>query len=301
MGKMFGLRFCWFGLSVVGALVACTEGPGRDPIIRDTGVVVDSGIFDLGFYDSGVERDAGPSDVPVGVNDSGVPDQYPFTGVFGIIGSPDLLYAREVNGRIHLLVARFPYTYDGTISESGEVDAVSTEMTLGGCLVARIRGTYDRVNAIYDLVHETCNENNQPLSSTMRGGFDLNFDPDRSGVYRLDVRVVADFNNCYPQPGPTIRVLWALNFFGTGQAVLWAVDDLFETRPAAFGIRTNRDAFTATQRVSTNGASPSYASSGVFTQVGATEPEVVIRRDIQDPDLGCAFSIEAIGVRIDSP
>lgn len=298
MGKMRGLHLGLFGLL---GLLACTQGPGRDPVLRDTGVVIDSGVFDLGFYDSGVDRDTGPSDVPVGVNDSGVPIQYPFTGVFGIIGSPDLLYAREVNGRIHLLVARFPYTYEGTISESGEVDAVSTELTLGGCLVARIRGSYDRVNAIYDLVHETCNENNGALSSRMQGGFDANFDPDRSGVYRLDARVVADFSNCYPQPSPSIRVLWALSFFGNGQAVMWAVDDLFETRPAAFGIRTSRDAFTVTQRISTSGASPSYASTGTFTQIGATEPEVVIRRDIQHPEVGCAFSIEATGVRIDSP
>lgn len=279
---------------------ACTEGPGRDPVIRDSGVVTDSGIFDLGFYDSGVDRDAGPSDVPIGVSDSGVPPEYPFTGVFGILDSASLLYAREVNGRIHLVVDRFPYNYDGTISPEGEVDAVGPELTVGGCLVARIRGTYDRVNALFELLHETCNQNNQALSSTMRGGFLEDFDHNYSGVYRLDAQVVFDPNHCYDQPAPTIRVLWALDFFGTGQTVLWAVDDFFDYPATAFGTRTSATAFVATQDLS-SGSGQSFASSGSFTQVGAFEPEVRIRRDVFNPDRGCSFSVEAIGPRIDSP
>jgi hypothetical protein len=282
--------------------LGCTEGPGRDPFYADAAVVRDATPMDLGFFDSGQFRDAGPEDVPVTVADGGLLPDAPFTGVFGILNSSSSLFAREVDGRLQLIVDDFPYTYVGTITPDGVVNTQSPELTRSGCLVATISGTYDRQGAVFNLEHRTCNAQNDPLSSTMTGGFVENYLPQYSGVYSVDARVVADLQGCYDAPGPVIPATFALSVVASGRTFFFAVDDLVEGNAVAFGTTTSQGAFQLMQHTSAGGNGRTFVLSGTLSRLTVSDPWIVeLDRGVWDPVEDCPFTIEATGTRIAFP
>ncbi len=281
-------------------LAACGPGVGRPAMIFDAGERAEAGPIDADvFPDANVVRDAGRGDVGLFVPDSGDTTRFPFTGVFGILNASESLFAREVGDRLMLIAGRPPYIYTGTIDEDGNVDTTSGQLTRSGCAIARITGTYDRVAATYQLLHETCSSvDGTPLSSTIRGGFSQDY-AGASGVYDLTATLIIDLNGCADnnQPQP---VRFGVDLLSDGSVVVFAGIDVV-SEPGVYVGRLTGSGFSAIQDLDVGG-SQQFAMSGTFMQANANQPVMLSgERDVYSPEGGCTYRIMFDGARAESP
>lgn len=278
---------------------ACSPGPGRDPVFRDAAVVLDAAPADSGAFDAGDRRDAGVRDANVVLPDAGPPPSYPFTGIFGVFDSADPIFAREVNGRLNLIVGRMPYSYVGSITEAGEVDLVSPELTRGGCLEARILGSYGRSDTQLALQHRSCNAQGQAISSNLRGAFADDFDPRRSGIYRLEGQVVLNTPPCWTGNQAGNVVFYGVSFTGDGSVAVFAAHDVIDEPAVYVGRTTGPNGFAAIQIASAASGAPQFSLTGSLEQVSVNDPLVLrLERDVYDPVRGCAFRMVLVGQRV---
>lgn len=279
-------------------LIACSDGPGRRPESLDGGVIEDARPFDATSFD-GSAFDTGVTDGTIGLPDAMPRGTSSFTGVFGILNAQEALYAREVHDRLNLVIGAFPYDYIGTISSAGMVDVSSQELTRSGCARARVTGSYDRASGTYLLLHETCNSQGAPLSSTIRGGFVDDFDRGRSGIYDLRATVRANPGNCYVGPAENVLVRYAFSFLRSGAMAVFTAEDLIPTPAHYEGAASSDGSFSAIQRIDASATTEHVAMSGRFEQLTTHDP---VRfsglRDAWDPIKRCAFTITLEGVRI---
>lgn len=285
---------------LVALAAACSPGPGRDPVYPDASIRLrDAAAADAELQPDATIPDVGPYDGAVELPDAGPPPSYPMSGVFGFFDGSGKLYAREVDGWLSLYLGDFqavtstPYHYTGTISEDGEVETVSAELMGRGCKSARIYGRYDRASANFVLTHETCNQSGQPLVSGLTGGFEVNFDPARSGIFELQATVTGT-GGCWE--GPTSAVVrYGVDFIATGAMSVFCADDLLGFQQFYLG-QGDREAFSALD------SSFGMAITGAFTMVTALDPvRLRAERDAFDPVTGCGFHISLDGVRVELP
>ncbi len=283
------------------ACAACTQGPGRTPIFPDTGVEEDAGprdatIFDAAPVDTGQDYDAGFQ-----VTDTGPKMSFPFTGVFGILNSSSPLFAREVDGKLSLVVSDFPYVYTGTIANDGTVDTTGTSLMRAGCAVAKITGKYDRDGAQYVMTHRTCNAQGAPLVSTIMGGFTQNFVESVSGVFELRITVMSNPNGCYSgQDGALVR--YGFDFLPNGVVQIFTAEDVISTPAWYEGQSAGDGSFSATQKLTPQDPNPTTSMMGQFTQPTANDPlRFSGNRDIYDPVKMCGFSVLLSGTRTIAP
>lgn len=282
---------------------ACTPGPGSPPSYSDAAVRFDGGLKDADpAAADALPRDAGEIDAEISLRDSGRPAEYPFSGVFGILNSDDPLYAREVGGRLNLVVGVFPYIYVGTISPTGAVDVTSHVLVRSGCAVARIRGTYDRASSAYALVHETCNSRLMPIESPITGAFAADFHAARSGTYELTATVVQDLRGCFTGTSSIHVVRYAFSFLGSGDVAVFTADDLIEPPAWYEGLADEEWAFAAISQYEGSRTTRDVSLSGWFTQATENEPlRFTGLRDVYDSNRDCVFSVTLDGTRLSSP
>ncbi len=277
---------------------ACSPGQGRDPIFADAAVYPDAGFRDATPFPDAAE-DAGLPDSAVGLPDAAVVPEYTFTGVYTVLGTGDRMYARELGGKLQLVIRDWPYVYTGTIDASGAVNTTSIELTAAGCAIATITGAYDRVTATYLLEHRTCSVDGNALLSEIFGAFENDFATGVSGEYELAAAVM-DARNCWSGPltGHTVR--YGFSFFGGAVAVFTAYDMIAE--PAFYaGTAGPEFDFSALQRIDSD---PEVVTSlrGSFSQPTANDPvRFTGIRDVFDRTLGCFFTITLDGVRVQGP
>jgi hypothetical protein len=284
--------------SVIAALVACSPGVGRPPLVEDASVARDALPKDAEPEPDAEPRDMGPSDIGVFVPDSGVVPSYPFTGVFGILNDNEQLYAREMDGALMLVVGSHPYIYTGTIDADGNVLTSSALLERSGCVLARVTGTYDRTAATYMLRHETCSVQGGTIDGTIRGGFDRDYVA-QSGVYALTATVTIDLNGCAPVPLRT-DVKVGVNILSDNTVAAFTGVDLV-SEPGVYLGRSTGGGFSATQSLDRD-FTQRFAMSAVFSQVSVNDPLVMAaERDVFNPDGDCTFRIAVTGERTLAP
>lgn len=281
-------RLAWVLGAVV--LVACGTNPGAPAVFEDAGAPPE----DLGPPDLGVGPDAEPyevGDVAIGVTDFGTPVLYPFTGVFNAFGVDGPLIAREIDGRLALLVEQAPYFYHGSIDASGQVELRSAPLSRSGCPASSITGAYDRVGATFDLLHTTCGQTGQPIQSRLRGGFSSDFTTDVSGIYEGQVISVTDPDGCSAGIDNTF-MKWGLNVLPDGRAMLVSLVDVIDEPYAFLGrISSGSLALVATLQVGQTAQQMSF-SGAASVPVAMMPASLVGQRNLWRPELGCAFSLQ---------
>jgi len=282
--------------------VGCSPGVGRDPVFPDAMVRLEAGVIDVGPADAGV-KDSGPQDVPVFLPDSGPAPSFPFTGVFGILGDPSPLFAREVQGMLHVVIGDFPYTYIGTIDEAGQVDLRSAELAGSNCTQARITGTYARADALHDLLHQTCNAQGGPVSAEIRGGFNGDYDARVSGEYEVEVTVTGDVSNCFGLGTIPDKGAWGVSLLPDRTIAVFTARDPVGPAVAYFGrAETDLSGFSALHHLDASGTGTQFAMTARFEQPSALDPmQIVGTRDLILPDLGCTLSASFVGTRVTAP
>lgn len=280
---------------------ACSPGQGRDPIYTDASVYPDAGFRDATPFPDASD-DAGAPDSNVGLPDATILPEYDFTGVYGILDAQDRLFARELDGKIQIVIRSWPYVYTGTIDADGVVNTSSVELTAAGCGIATITGEYDRPSATYRLEHRTCSVDGTPLLSEIVGGFQNDFNTAISGEYELAAAVMDVGNNCWTGPTTGLTVRYGFSLFDGAVAVFTAYDVIVE--PAFYGGVSGPGPdfdFSALQRIDGN-PEIETAIRGGFSQVTALDPvRFVGIRDVFDRTKGCSFTITLDGVRIQGP
>ena len=296
-----------FALIVVSAgTVACSTNPGRPPAFADATVrqdsePTDSGSVDAGFYD------AGPIDSAIGLPDATPPPSFPFSGVWSIDGDSALLHAREIAGRLAVIVGAlpaFPYVYTGTISPSGEVLARSNILERSGCPQALLTGRYDRSNARFSLRHTSCRADGSPFTADLVGAFIQDHDLALSGVFDLQAMVVSDPTSCFAEgPGP-FNVFYGISFY-TPARLVWVTTlvDVVDDPVVHIGRYDPTDgAFATLAQAFAQPGQFDTAFSGGFMQLSANDPlRFSGLRDILISRTGCAFQIAVEGVRVVLP
>lgn len=282
---------------------ACEATPGRTPIYPDALVREDAGFLDAVFPDARV-FDGGFDDSDVALPDSGRPADYPFSGIFSILGDANKLYAREVRGRLHVVVGGHPYTYTGTITPEGNVDLTSAPLLRSGCPEARITGYYERPASVFFLNHVTCNSNGDRVEGMLRGGFDSDFNSIASGIYELRMTFVQSFQvpNCYLGPPDPGVLYWGVSV-GPGNVVsVFTAHDV--VAPTWFGGNGDQAGnFVGIEQLYTqpSGLDPSLRGAFLFGAAINDPVRIAIDRDYYDIARLCSWRMRVEGVRITSP
>lgn len=282
-------------LPLLLALASCTPGPGRQAMYLDAEVHPDAFFpdarADAGFADTGVP------DSSISLPDGGPLPQYPMTGIFGIVGDRSPVYAREVNGRLNLVIGAPPYIYTGTIAASGAVRLESRPLAFAGCQGASVTGTYDRSAAFYVFRHDTCGGNGARLNVELRGGFDSDYDPRVSGVYEVSANVSLDAQGCARTVGERL-VRWAINVIpGSNAASVFTAVDAFEEPTLYLGTFTS-----ANGNVTVLDPTFNVSLTGSIVQPTANDqPTFRGRRDVVNPERGCSYTVTFEGHRIAFP
>lgn len=284
------------------AAAACSPGPGRDPVFPDAGARPEAGPIDAGAPDA-APRDAGPADVPVFLPDAGPSPAFPFTGVFGILNDGAPLFAREVGGRLHVVVGDFPYSYLGTIDPEGQVELGGPPLAASGCPEPGLSGRYSRPDTLYDLVHASCTPRGEPFTAALRGGFEADFDPRVSGEYTVRVEVTSDVTGCVGLGPVSEEARWAISALSDRTLVVFTADDPL-AEPAAYFGRAQPDfsAFAASQYLEASTGGPQVSLQGRFVQASVNDPlRVEGTRDVHRRETGCTFSARFEGIRVAAP
>lgn len=291
-------RFGWVVL-LVGA--ACSPGPGRTPVYPDAAEPHDSGLGDARPRPDSGPPDAGVPDSSIALPDTGRPPDYPFTGVFSVLGDTNKLYAREVNGKLSIIVGTIPYSYVGTISEAGRVEVRSAVLERSGCAQATITGDYERPTAAFFLDHVTCGAGGQPLQGMMRGGFDADFDLGLSGIYELEATLFQNEQGCFTgDPGPT-TVRYAIDILAGSNvmSVFTAEDVIPSTTLYAGNVNAGDLGFSTVEQLFSAPGPFDVGMTGRFTITSAIDPvRLTAQRDVFDPRGNCSFTIVVDGLRI---
>lgn len=284
-------------LGLVALAAACSPGPGRAPVFADAAVRPEAGVIDAGFFDSGV------NDAAVVPFDAGPPPEFPFTGVFGIVDDANPLFAREVQGQLHLVVGAFPYTYVGTIDEAGRVDVSSAELAGSGCTINGITGTYARTDALYDLQHVTCNARGETVESRLQGAFTADYDGTWSGAYAVRMEVVTDVMGCLGLGALEDPGLWSLSLLGDGSVAIFVAEDPLAAGVVYFGrARPDRTSFTALQHLDANANGPQVSMQGMMALPMNDVPASFSgRRDVFLPETACTVSVAYVAERVAAP
>lgn len=280
-----------WGVAALLGLLACSDGPGRDPIFEEVGPRPDAVSRDAEVGPDRLPFEAG--DVAIGTTDFGPPPNFPFTGLFRAFDG-GLLWAREVDGRLALTVGTEPYVYQGSISPAGEVRLVGEVLQRSGCGSAELTGRYSRADATFDFDHRTCGQDLQPLQSRLQGGFLENF-AEPSGIFEGDIVNIIDPGGCARGLPNRLRVRWGFDLAADGEVRLTTLVDPVD------------EAFFYTGRVTAGGFSllapvallPDRQAVSAMGEVAAPvagQPATLrVRRDVWRPS--CIFAIEAVLTR----
>ena len=217
--------------------------------------------------------------------------------------SPASLFAREVQGHLHVVIGDFPYTYLGTIDEAGRVDLFSPELSASGCPEPRLTGTYSRPDALHSLLHETCNARGEPIRAELRGGFVADFDPRLSGEYEVEMQVTSDVTGCIGLGPVPERGRWGLDLLGDATLAVFVAEDPVGPPAVYFGrAQPDLSAFTATHHLDATANGPQVAMQARVEAVSANDPvRLVGSRDVFLPATGCTFSVGFEATRVAGP
>lgn len=296
-----------WGALAIAVVFGCSPGPGRDPEFPDGGPVRDVGPRDSGPGRDAGFRDGGPRDANVMLRDGGPQQEYPFTGVFEIYDSAQQLFARELDGKLMLIVGGPPYIYTGTIDADGDFDLTSPGLTASGCNNPRITGSYERTSTLYVISYRSCNAQLEVFETQLRGLFANDYDHLRSGTYEVDATIFANITNCWGGDTTTSGWRWAASFLDAGNTViLFAATDFVDVPNVYIGTyESGSYAFRATHHVTANSNGEGYAMSASFSQPTLNDPLVMSgQRDVYDatgPIGPCFFTVNFGGPRVASP
>jgi hypothetical protein len=291
-------------LAALGAS-ACSPTPGRPPAYPDA--AADAEPMDAPPPEPNPDAsvyDGGPSDIATVFPDAG---NYPFTGLFGVPGigpfPMHVLFAREVDGKVNLLVDTLPYNFFGTITPDGQVTASSDLLERIGCAGASLTGNYDRSTAFYSLQYQACNAQGQTFSTNIHGAFGAAFAPG-SGVYQVAAAINLDNSGCYQGPQPIPTLTWAVNFLpGSNNLQVYTAEDLI-AQPALYtGNYDTMSLQAATlERVEAQPSGNDVALTGQIVQITANMPPSLNGvRDVFDFNRNCGFRIQFQAVWTSGP
>lgn len=282
---------------------ACSPGVGREPMFRDAGPGRDGGFRDAGPPGDGGDRDGGARDGNFGTRDGGPPPVFPFTGVFEIYDSAQQLFAREVDGRLLIVVGGPPYVFTGTIDEDGVVDLTSPSLDASGCNRPRITGTYERTSTLYELQYRACNERLEVYETELRGLFANDYDHQRSGTYEVTSNVTSNVTGCWSGDQTVSGSLWGVSFLADRTAIVFTGRDLVAIPNVYIGSsQAGTFTYDATHKVTADATGEQYAISGRFERVTLNDPLMMFgERDVYDTDGACFFRVQFVGERIASP
>lgn len=291
-------------------LVACVPEPGRLPNYPDADPL-DAGQMD-GFEIRDVRYDppdTGPVDSAIGLRDTGPPVSYPFTGVFVMNGSSEKLYAREVSGRLSLIVGSSPNEYIGLIDQNGNVRLGSEILNRTGCATSSITGVYERATAFYTLQRTGCDGSGQPFNQDLRG----NLVPDPrddyesaySGVYQLELTVMFNPGGCFEGPmGPYTKRYGLSILPGATGVVVFTGEDIIGHPVNYIGVidTQNLSIFANHRPFGAPNANVDVALTGQIAQFDPMGvPQFSGQQDVYDFDKQCGFSLVFSGERVDRP
>lgn len=301
--RMERRTFVIAGSALVSLAAACTDGPGRAPMFADAAEPRDLGFEDARTFADARVPDAGMPDSAVELPDTGRPPDYPFSGIFSILNDANPLYAREVQGRLHLVIGGHPYTYTGTITPSGRVDLVSPVLLRSGCAEARITGDYERPVAAFFLTHVTCNAQGQRVEGQLRGGFTSDFNPFLSGVYQLEIQRVVQPSPCYFGPALPQPALYGVSVAPPNLVGIFTAHDMVAPTWYGGNLDDSDATFGGLERLFVNPTALDPSLRGQFLLGPGIDdpPRLVIDRDIWDLQRGCGYSLHLEGERIAAP
>lgn len=254
---------------------------------------------DGGFFDANPRLDAmvdaGPPDSEVVLYDSGTPPvEFPFTGQYVVEGQSSRLFARESRGRLAVIIGSEPYVYEGTIAPNGDVDVVGNRLRRSGCSDARITGSYQRRTATLFLEATGCLLDGTPFSTSIRGGFETDYNLGFSGLYQMSGVVMNGGNGCYAGPVNVMEMLWGVNVLPDNSTLaIHVAYDIVEDAQAVYVGRLELPdyAFAAIETVFAQSSGVDVSMRGNLTRSGTDAPLLVGTRDVYDPLRGCFFSM----------
>ncbi len=293
------------GALLLASLAACSEGAGRPPVFPDAELLFDAAPVDFGpRIDAGLDAGFAPSDVEL--VDSGPPAAFPFSGVYSYLGGADRLLAREVRGRVSIIVGQPPFVYVGTIDGPGNVNLRSPLLERSGCDMATITGYYERPAAALFLRHQSCSVAGTAIDAQMRGGFDADFARPWSGVYLVEARVdpARDLRRCYQGMATVQGLLWGVSVIGaTNTVIVHTAHDLIGSQTVYVGTAEAAGRTFAAVEDQVYGLPQLRVSiQGQFIQNSVNDAPVIVgQRDVFDPVRNCTFPMQFVGTLIAGP
>jgi len=248
--------------------------------------------------------DFGVRDARTNVIDAGPLPQIPFSGVWSVFDQASVLYARQVDAELSLIVGGFPFVYTGTIASDGAFQLLGNTLIRSGCSGARIEGQFDARTSFYTLKHQSCDSNGQAFETNLRGAWQSFYDVRRSGVYRLSATVVLDLSACYTGRTGPYEVIYGFSVDSTtNRFAAFTAQDLITRSMIYLGnYSPSSDSFSSQQTPFTAPGDFDTAFSGQFEQFGTNDPVGFVgQRDVIDPDTQCSFSLRLEGQRIRGP
>ncbi len=280
------------------ACAACSEGAGRPPAFPDAQEKVDFGVLDAPAPDARSDAGFEPSDIEV--TDFGPRPAYPFTGIFSILNDQTRLFAREINGRLSILVGDVPYAYVGTIGADGMLDLHAPDLERSGCQVARLSGYYERAAAALFLTHESCTIQGQPLVASLRGGFDADFEPSFSGIYRITIQVTDPGNGCFLGTLDPTEATWGFQLTTLANRMwIHTAHDIAAQTIYGGNYELNQLSFSTLETIFAAPSAADGSMRGQFARASANDPPTVTGiRTVFDPARQCSYGARFSGVRI---
>jgi len=285
-------------LTLAASSAACSE-PGRLPAFDDAAPRFEAGQRDAEPAPDAI-ADAGAPDSEVVLFDSGEPPlNFAFTGVWQIDNDQNRLFAREVMGKVAIIIGGTPYVYTGTIEANGDVTTTSPRLLRSGCPDAHITGSFQRMSSAIFLSHVTCGGAG-PFTAAINGGFETNFRPGISGIYRVAGLVMGDsVPPCYAgAPGP-FEMFWGINVGPSDNTiVLFTAHDVVAESAVYVGRLDNDGRFDATESLFAEVGRSDVAMRGTFTAAGLDPAHINGSRDVYDAQRRCTFTIGFDGTKV---
>ena len=299
-----GPYFYCFLLIVIAINGACNVSPGRPAVYDDAQVAGQSSDSGLVWDAAAMTPELGVRDTGPGLLDAGPKPAFAFTGVWSIFDQASVLYAREVDLSLNLIIGGFPYVYTGTISVDGDFELQGNSLIRSGCSSARLTGNFNRSSSFYTLRHTSCNGQGEVFETDLRGSFQSSFTPSRSGIYRLSGTVVTDLQACYTgRPGPYELIYGVSLDPNSGNLAIFTAKDIIEQPMVYLGsYSASDDAFSLQHTPFFGSMDGVTAFTGRFEQFGGNDPlRLVGQRDVIDPDTLCQFTMVVEGTKISGP
>ncbi|MFO0727411.1 MAG: hypothetical protein U1E65_26780 [Myxococcota bacterium] len=284
--------------ALLGLCGACTEGAGRPPGFEDAAEIEDAKPMDALPRDTGIDAGLGPSDVEV--TDFGPAPSYPFTGIFSVLNDQTRLFAREINGRLSVLVGDVPYAYLGDINVDGMLNLEAPELVRSGCAEAKLFGYYERASAALFLTHRSCTPQGQPFEAMLRGGFDSDFEPTFSGVYQMTVQVTSDPGGCFLGTHDPTQATWGFQLTTIANHMwVYTAHDIAAQTIYAGNYETNMLTFSVLETIYATPSAADTSMRGQFQRISVNDPPTVTGfRTVFDPTRNCTFQVNFSGTRV---